>query len=225
MEKNLNEFTYRMLKKDIMTFSLVPGEAISAAKVAERYGVSRTPAREAIVKLQKEGLVDIYPQSKTLVSRINLSRARQEWYVRYTLEIGMAARFVRQVKQDTIWAMERNLRQMEKVRDGDGKDQYLSLDHEFHDIIYDTAGEFLTKEIIHTQITHYNRIRYLTDQEPRVREKTIAEHRQLIEAARKKDPGLFEECLKVHIGRLAQDQQMLEEQYPDYFEPQDNEYK
>ena len=68
MEKNLNESTYERLKKEIMTFALVPGEAISAAKIAARYGVSRTPAREAIVKLEKEGLVDIYPQSKTLVS-------------------------------------------------------------------------------------------------------------------------------------------------------------
>ncbi|HJB06934.1 MAG TPA: GntR family transcriptional regulator [Candidatus Enterocloster faecavium] len=218
MERNLNETTYQLLKQDIMSFALAPGEAISAAKVASRYGVSRTPAREAIVKLEKEGLVDIYPQSKTLVSRINLSRTRQEWYVRYTLEIGMAERFIRKVTQDTIQAMERNLRQMELARDEAGRSLYLTLDHGFHDIIYDTAGEFLAKEIIHTQITHYNRIRYLTDLTPPVREKTILEHRQLISAARKKDEGLFEECLKAHIGRLEQDQQMIQDQYPDYFE-------
>ena len=218
MERNLNETTYQLLKQDIMSFALAPGEAISAAKVASRSGVSRTPAREAIVKLEKEGLVDIYPQSKTLVSRINLSRTRQEWYVRYTLEIGMAERFIRKVTQDTIQAMERNLRQMELARDEAGRSLYLTLDHGFHDIIYDTAGEFLAKEIIHTQITHYNRIRYLTDLTPPVREKTILEHRQLISAARKKDEGLFEECLKAHIGRLEQDQQMIQDQYPDYFE-------
>ena len=220
MEKNLNEFTYQKLKKDIMSFVLVPGEAISAAKIAERYGVSRTPAREAIVKLQKEGLVDIYPQSKSLVSWINMERIRQEWYVRYTLEICMAERFVRRITQDTIWAMERNLRQMEQTCDQAGDNLYLELDHEFHDLIYDTAGEFLAKEIIHTQVTHYNRIRYLTDQTPFVREKTISEHRQLISAARKKDEGLFEECLKVHIGRLSMDLQMLKERYPEYFAPE-----
>lgn len=218
MEKNLNEFTYQKLKKDIMTFVLAPGEAISAAKIAERYSVSRTPAREAIVKLQKEGLVDIYPQSKSLVSWINMERIRQEWYVRYTLEIGMAERFIRRVTQDTIQAMERNLRQMELARDEAGRSLYLSLDHGFHDIIYDTAEEFLAKEIIHTQITHYNRLRYLTDLTPPVREKTILEHRQLISAARKKDEGLFEECLRAHIGRLEQDQQLIQNQYPDYFE-------
>lgn len=220
MERNLNERTYQLLKQDIMSFALAPGEAISAAKVASRYGVSRTPAREAIVKLEKEGLVDIYPQSRTLVSRINLSRTRQEWYVRYTLEIGMAERFIRRVTQDTIQAMERNLRQMELARDEAGRSLYLTLDHGFHDIIYDTAGEFLAKEIIHTQITHYNRIRYLTDLTPPVREKTILEHRQLIGAARRKDEGLFKECLKAHIGRLEQDQQLIQNQYPDYFEPE-----
>ncbi len=219
MDKNLNEFTYRKLKKEIMTFVLVPGEAISAAKIAERYGVSRTPAREAIVKLQKEGLVDIYPQSKTLVSWIDMERIRQEWYVRYTLEICMAERFIDRSTQDTVRAMERNLRQMEQTCDPAGDGLYLELDHAFHDLIYDTAGEFLAKEIIHTQVTHYNRIRYLTDKTLSVREKTISEHGELIRAARKRDAGLFEECLRVHIGRITMDLQMLKDQYPAYFPP------
>lgn len=217
MEKNLNESTYRKLKKEIMTFALVPGEAISAAKVAARYDVSRTPAREAIVKLEKEGLVDIYPQSKTLVSRIDPSRIRQEWYVRYTLEVGMCAKFICGVTRETILQMERSLYQMEQARDEAGCDRYLTLDHMFHDIIYDTAGESLAKEIIHTQITHYNRIRYLTDLTPQVREKTIYEHKQLIDAARRKDEGLFEECLRIHLGRLEQDQEMIRQRYPEYF--------
>ena len=222
MEKNLNESTYERLKKEIMTFALVPGEAISAAKIATRYGVSRTPAREAIVKLEKEGLVDIYPQSKTLVSRINLSRSRQEWYVRYTLETGMCAQFIRNASPETILKMERNLRQMEQARDEAGQASYLVLDHEFHDLIYDASGERLAKEIIHTQVTHYDRIRFLTDRAPLVREKTIHEHRQLIAAARKKDEGLFEECLRAHLGRLKEDQEMIRQQYPDYFENEES---
>ena len=54
MEKSLNEETYDKLKYDIMNFKLVPGDSISAQKIAVRYNVSRTPAREAIVKLEKE---------------------------------------------------------------------------------------------------------------------------------------------------------------------------
>ena len=65
MERTLNQETYDRFKKDIMTFACKPGEPVSAAKLADRYHVSRTPAREALVKLKAEGLVDIFPQSET----------------------------------------------------------------------------------------------------------------------------------------------------------------
>ena len=95
MDVSLNQQTYDLLKRDIMTFNLMPGEPVSAAKIAERYQVSRTPAREALVKLETEGLIDIFPQSKSVVSKINITRAKQEWFVRKTLELGWLIHFLR----------------------------------------------------------------------------------------------------------------------------------
>lgn len=89
MEKSLNEETYEKLKYDIMNFKLLPGDSISAQKIALRYDVSRTPAREAIVNLEKEGLLKVIPQSGTYVACINCKRSEQEWFVRKSLEIGM----------------------------------------------------------------------------------------------------------------------------------------
>nr|MCR4807477.1 GntR family transcriptional regulator [Lachnospiraceae bacterium] len=89
MANSLNNQTYDNLKRDIMTLALMPGEPVSAAKIAERYDVSRTPAREALVKLETEALVDIYPQVGSEISRINEDRAKQEWFVRRTLEMGV----------------------------------------------------------------------------------------------------------------------------------------
>ena len=66
MEKSLNEETYEKLKYDIMNFEVLPGDSISAQKIALRYK-SRTPAREAIVNLEKEGLLKVIPQSGTYV--------------------------------------------------------------------------------------------------------------------------------------------------------------
>ncbi|MBR5766531.1 MAG: GntR family transcriptional regulator, partial [Lachnospiraceae bacterium] len=77
MGNSLNTQTYENLKRDIMTLALMPGEPVSAAKIAERYNVSRTPAREAIVKLESEALIDIYPQSGSVISRIDVNRAEQ----------------------------------------------------------------------------------------------------------------------------------------------------
>ena len=89
MEKSLNEETYEKLKYDIMNFEVLPGDSISAQKIALRYNVSRTPAREAIVNLEKEGLLKVIPQSGTYVACINCKRSEQEWFVRKSLEIGM----------------------------------------------------------------------------------------------------------------------------------------
>ena len=59
--ESLNDKVYSKIKNDIMHLVLEPGAAMSVQKLADAYGSSRTPVREAIVRLQQEGLVDIYP--------------------------------------------------------------------------------------------------------------------------------------------------------------------
>ena len=102
MEKSLNEETYEKLKYDIMNFKLLPGDSISAQKIALRYDVSRTPAREAIVNLEKEGLLKIIPQSGTYVACINCKRSEQEWFVRKSLEIGMVDAIFENASDDML---------------------------------------------------------------------------------------------------------------------------
>ena len=115
MDRTLNRDTYERLKQDIMKFILKPGEQVSAAKLAERYQVSRTPVREALVKLETEGLVDIFPQSKSVISRINLHRARQEWFIRSTLELGMVDAFFDKLTEQDIDLMDAYNRQMKEM--------------------------------------------------------------------------------------------------------------
>lgn len=221
MDASLNQNTYALLKADIMTLKLLPGEVISAAKIAERYNVSRTPAREAIVKLDQEGLVEIFPQSRTVVSKINLDRAKQEWFIRSSLEINMVPIFIRHCTEETISRLSENLEQQKRAQHPINAGDYLKLDNEFHGIIYEAAGEMLAKEIIDTHITHYNRIRYLTDFSPEIRFKTIHEHEQIIKAAEEKDGEWMEAVLRKHIRRILTDQESLLTSYPDYFEEKD----
>ena len=102
MEKSLNEETYEKLKYDIMNFEVLPGDSISAQKIALRYNVSRTPAREAIVNLEKEGLLKVIPQSGTYVACINCKRSEQEWFVRKSLEIGMVDAIFKNASADML---------------------------------------------------------------------------------------------------------------------------
>ena len=218
MALSLNENTYLKLKDEIMKFKLVPGNIVSAQKLSERYNVSRTPAREAIVRLETEGLLKIIPQSGTYVAKINLVRAGQEWFVRMTLELGMAEDFIANCTDDIIKKMRDNLDKLEHFTPGVEDTARIDIDNEFHNIIYDCSGQSLAKDIINTQITHYNRIRWLIELNEKVRSKTVLEHKALIDAAEKKNTKEFKALLKKHIRRIIQEQEKLKEMFPEYIE-------
>lgn len=222
MTVSLNQHTYDMLKKDIMTFALKPGEPVSAAKIAERYSVSRTPAREALVKLQTEGLVEIYPQSKSIISKIKPERIRQEWFVRRTLEMGMVDAFFEHVTAEDIAEMKKYVRELEKAAEGpishEASYEYLRLDNTFHAVTYRVAGENLAAEIISNSMVHYNRVRLLIDLEEANRGRTVADHNQLIKYVSEGERGIYKELLGEHMGHVFEDIEACKQQMPDIFE-------
>lgn len=217
MEKSLNEETYEKLKHDIMTFHLEPGDIISAQKIATRFSVSRTPAREAIVKLEKEDLVKILPQSGTYVARINTARAEQEWFVRMSLEVAMVDRFFENVNEKTIEKMEEYNNRLIHYDDNKESCSRVEIDNAFHQLIYEATGETLASDIIKTQMSHYNRIRYLAELNKSISSKTNDEHRSLIEAARNKDKEAYLNIIQRHIYRILGEEDNLRKIYPDYF--------
>ena len=85
-ERRRRRGSIRDLRDELVSLQRRPGEAISEAEIALSYGVSRTPVREAILKLADEGLVDIFPQSGIFVSRIPLAALPEAIIVRKALE-------------------------------------------------------------------------------------------------------------------------------------------
>ena len=222
MDKSLNQQTYDRLKKEIMSFVLSPGEPISAAKIAERYQVSRTPAREAIVKLESEGLIDIYPQSKSVVSKINIARANQEWFVRRSLELGMVDAFFDRVKQEDIDEMKYYANQLSTIG-GDRMTpeesyEYLKCDNMFHMITYRVAKEDLAAEIISNMMVHYNRIRLLMDLDNKNKNRTVADHACLVECVERNDREGYRAYLIRHLGHIISDMEIMGKIKPELFE-------
>lgn len=82
----MSDSIYEKLKYDIIHLHLFPGEKLSEASLAQRYGVSRAPIRSALNRLKEEGLIDIRPQSGSIVSPISIGRALSIIDVRLLLE-------------------------------------------------------------------------------------------------------------------------------------------
>ena len=222
MSDSLNQQTYERMKKDIMTFALKPGEPVSASKVATRYGVSRTPAREALVRLQDEGMVDIFPQSGSVISRINEKRIRQEWFVRVSLEMGMVDEFFRGVGPQHIERMRECVARMAKLggqpRDHEAAFEYIKCDDDFHRTIYMAAGENLAADIIANTLPNYRRLRLLIDLDNVNKDRTIADHEKLIRFIEEGRVEEYRTFAYEHISHIIQDIAVMKSEFPDMFE-------
>lgn len=222
MDRNLNQQTYGRLKRDILTFGLKPGEQISAAKVAERYHVSRTPAREALVKLETEGMLEIYPKSGTVISKIDVHRVEQEWFIRKALELAMADAFIKKVTDRDIDLMRAYNRELVALSNQPVSPElvydYLCADNDFHAVSYMVAGERLSATIIDNMMAHYNRIRMLVDLEPEFKERTISDHERLIACVEARDVNAYRAFLTEHLGHIVTDIENMREKHPYYFE-------
>ncbi|MCR4739083.1 MAG: GntR family transcriptional regulator [Lachnospiraceae bacterium] len=222
MDISLNQITYERLKKDIMTLALKPGEPVSASKIATRYGVSRTPAREALVRLQDEGMVDIYPQSKSEISKIKVGRIKQEWFVRKSLEMGMVDSFFEGVTEDDLNRMRECVKRLETLgmtpRDHESAYEYIQRDDEFHRITHLAAGKSLAADIISNTLPNYRRLRLLIDLENANKDRTINDHLKLVMFAEKGQKEEYRDFLKEHLSHIIKDMSDMKEQFPDMFE-------
>jgi len=222
MDKSLNQETYNRLKKEILTFVLKPGDSVSAAKLAERYQVSRTPVREALVKLETEGMVHIFPQSRTVISRINIHRVRQEWFIRKTLELGMTDVLFKKIKDQDLDLMQTYHNEIVKLSNEQigPEDEYNfhEFDNDFHGVTYMAAGERLAATIIFYLTAHYNRARILIDRNEESKKRIIAEHGMLMECIRNREKEKYRNVLEAHLSHILNDIDDMRELYPDYFE-------
>ena len=87
---SVQEMVYRTLRDKIVSMELKPGTTISTQEIADSMSVSRTPVREAFIRLQREDLLDVTPQRSTVVSKINMDRVYQERFIREALDRGRA---------------------------------------------------------------------------------------------------------------------------------------
>lgn len=222
MDISLNQQTYEQFKRDIMTFAFKPGELVSAQKVAEHYNVSRTPAREALVRLQDEGMVDIYPQSRSVISRIKTVRIRQEWFVRRSLELGMVDRFFDNVSEHDMMEMRKAALEMEKLgmepRTHTTSYEYICCDDRFHAIMYRATGEGLAARIIENMLPNYRRMRILVDFEDANKDRTVNEHKHLVTLIERREKEAYREFLTMHLGHILSDVEKLRADFPDMFE-------
>ncbi len=214
---SLNDVTYNQIREDIMNMTLEPGTDVSVPKLSERYGVSRTPVREAVVRLQQSGLVEIYPKRKTVVSKIDLQRVREEWFIRTSLETAVVDEFILKCSELVADTMQELISKQKKYTDKKNFFEFFCKDNRFHQLIFETAGQELSWFTIEEVTSHYNRVRLLYGKMYGAEQSHMDCHMRMVAAIRKRDAGAMRSIVAEHSNTLLEQVQGMAKQYPQFF--------
>lgn len=212
---------YNELKQAIMTLHYPPGTAMSAQEIATKLNISRTPVREAFLRLQREGLVEMIPQRETMVSRINLKRVEEERFIRESLEAAVVNPFLQHCKPfhlqklsdmiDEQWAAVNEKRFVD----------FVDFDNKWHRFIFDVAERPLAWETMMSVNGHYNRIRVLTSHNEATSISAIQQHKKILALLQERRADDVRTEILDHVSKLNLEKIELIRVYPDYFTTED----
>ena len=209
---------YAALRAAIITAELAPGRQLSENELAARLGVSRTPIREALVRLRDERLVEIVPQLGTFVTRISTPAVADAQFIREALECACVRRAAELATEDDIAALEDNLRAQERARDTDDFDAFYVLDDAFHQALCDLSEHHAVWPVSQRARGHLNRVRRLSMPVPSYLAEMIEQHRRVISAVADHDCDGAEALLRDHLRNVLQAVPRIRAQHPGFFE-------
>lgn len=210
---------YRILKEEILTLKVLPGEKISENDICERFGVSRTPVRSAFQRLDTEGLITVEPYKSTFASLLDFEQIEQMIYMRYAIESAVLKDFIEVVDPMTIEKIRYRIRQQEVLIGGDfSADQFYELDSKMHNIWF----AFMHKEglwnFIQRAQVDYTRFRMLDIVAVKSFKQIIQDHYDLFDAICQKDNKVAEGLIKKHLyGGVNRLGERIYTEFTDYF--------
>lgn len=197
---------YKRLRDRIVSLEFLPGAPLSRTELAASYGVSQTPVRDALQMLEKEGLVVVFPQSRTEVTRIDLAQARETQFLRMSLELEVVRTLC--IRNATP-AVERAARLVQLQHtaltvDAD-LERFAALDRQFHYQMFEDAAVLDLWELVQSRSGHIDRLRKLNLMDPGKAATILVAHQEIVTQMRQFDVAATQEAVRRHLsGTLAQ---------------------
>jgi DNA-binding GntR family transcriptional regulator len=209
---------YSDLRAELVSLERHPGEAISEAEIALSYGVSRTPVREAILKLSDEGLLEIFPQSGIFVSRIPLAALPEAIVIRSALEVTTAQMAAQRATTSQILNLHSILERQREANAAGDSDGFHQADEAFHAGIAEVAGYPGIWTLIQQVKVHVDRYRRLTLPQLGRIGRAIGEHEAILHAIEAHDPNAARAAMELHLERLLADISATQSINPGFFD-------
>ena len=190
------------LRGRIIRGDLAPGMRLSEQEIAEAYGMSRQPVREAFIRLAGDGLVEVRPQRGTFVRKISTAEVETSRFVREAVEADVARLAAARASNAEIAELRAQIERQAEVSDHAAA--FMRLDEDFHRTLAEIAGRAGAWAHLQPIKMQMDRVRYLTAAEFPVG-RLVAEHGSIVDAVAGHDPDAADDAVRRHLRGILED--------------------
>jgi GntR family transcriptional regulator, rspAB operon transcriptional repressor len=204
--RKVTDWVYEELKSAIVDLRLAPGDPLREATLADQLGVSKTPIREALTRLEQEGLVETTSFKGAVVTGYSRQDLLEIYELRELLENAAArtaAESMADADRDRLDRICRESRKLKKNHDAAGLAALISA---FDDVLFEQVRNSRIRALIENLRAHLTRIGHLTAEIPGRIEASVDEHEKIVQAIAARDPELAERQMREHIRSVRDDQ-------------------
>ena len=210
---------YKTLRERIINMQMPPGMTMSEQETANALGVSRTPVREAFIRLSREKMVIISPQRRTAVAKISTERAQQEHFLRESLEQAVLEQFVLNLKPEYLEELARVIQRQKQALDQKDFVAFLTYDDDFHRTFYVATDKYLCYQVLRRNCFDYQRLRYLSScSDEGIQHLNVDQHEQMLKLIAERNLQDVQAMLRRHVRRIFDEMIILKEKYPQYIQ-------
>ncbi len=214
---SIGEYVYTLLKDNIINWNLRPGQRISENEIAGIINLSRTPVREAFIKLSRENIIEIIPQKGSYISHIDMDIIDDIWFLRKNIEGPVMKTAAKKMDEKTLALLQDVLRNQHRAMNEKDYRTFFKNDELFHHTIYRAAGRERIWNIIHSYDAQYERLRMLTLYEYNDFDVLYGDHESILRAFQLHDVKTIQQIIRLHLDKMRSDLEGLAEKYPKYF--------
>ncbi|PCJ82434.1 MAG: GntR family transcriptional regulator [Hyphomicrobiales bacterium] len=209
---------YDDLRQRIVDMTLPPDTTLARTDLSNEYEVSQTPIREAMQRLELDGLVKIFPQSRTIVTRIDIRQLFEAHFLRIALESELVRRLAIDKNPDLVTRLKTIIQMQEAVVDSPHEVVlFHELDEAFHQTMFNSAGQPGLYNLAKSKGGHLSRVRRLDLPREGKSRAILKGHIAILKAISDGDPEKSQVAIRDHLTGTVARIDLLQKEYPNYF--------
>ncbi len=215
--KSMVDQTHTLLQNAIISSKLPPGQVLKERELCDILSISRTPIREALLRLQEDGLVEIFPQAGTYVSRISIEAVYESQFIRVALEMATVGYAARHGTTEWQTKTRRLVEKYKQALEWDDFDELFDLDEQFHRSIAEFRFRDRLWKMTNSAKAHMDRVRRLSLPYRDRRLAIAEEHTAVLDAIITREEAQAVEAMRRHLNTVFRDLERVRTEHGEYF--------